>query len=262
MDRGRPIESVSSLAKGLEVLGAVVDAGPQRVDELAVRTGIPPSSVYRFVRTLVSTGLLEASGGAYHVGPRLRRATEQPDGIAHLREIARPVLSWLVDRTEETALLTVRAGQHALVVDSVDSFHPMRVSFARGQIRQLHAGASAKVLLAFAPHSVLKELLAVGLERYTANTPTRNRLPKQLESIRAQRYSLTLGEVDLHAVGVGVPVFLDGELVCVLSVVGPEHRYEAHRVPKLLQALQEAAERLEARLAGREADAPSLTFDE
>lgn len=249
MDRSRQEVGTSSLAKGLEVLTAVVDAGPQRADEIAARTGIPLSSVYRFVRTLASRGLLESVGGTYYLGPRLRRGADQQDETAHLREVAQPILRGLVDRTEETALLTVRRGLHALVVDSVDSFHPMRVSFTPGQIRPLHAGASAKVLLAYASDSVLKDLLAAGLERYTANTPTKRKLPKQCEDIRSQRYAVTVSEVDPHAVGVGVPVMLDGELICALSVVGPEHRYEAHRIPKLLQALQEAAGRLEERLA-------------
>jgi len=249
MERSHPEGGTSSLAKGLEVLTAVVDSGPQRADEIAARTGIPLSSVYRFVRTLVSTGLLQSSGGVYHIGPRLRRGADEQDRTAHLREIAQPVLRWLVDQTEETALLTVRTRLHALVVESEDSFHPMKVSFTRGQIRPLHAGASAKILLAYAPEPVLKELLAAGLERYTASTPTKRRLPKQLEDIRSQQYSITVSEVDLHAVGVGVPVFLGGELICALSVVGPEHRYEAHRIPKLLQALQEAAGKLEERLA-------------
>lgn len=251
MDQRRLESSSSSLAKGLEVLNVVVDGGPTRADEIAARTGIPLSSVYRFARTLVAAGILETSGGAYFIGTRFQRGAEPDEVTAHLRELAQPLLGWLVDRTEETALLTVRTGLHALVVDTADSHHPMRVSFTRGQIRPLHAGASAKVLLAYAPESVLRDLMAAGLDRYTAKTPTKKKLPQQLADIRSQQYGLTLGEVDPHAVGVGVPVMVGGELVCALSIVGPEYRYEAHRIPKILRALNEAAARLQEQLEDR-----------
>lgn len=240
----------SSLAKGLDVLAAVVDAGPQRASELAARTGIPISSLYRFTQALVAAGFLESTNSIYRIGPRLSRSTEELNAFGRLRDRGLLVLRWLVDQTGETALLTVRAGDNALVVEAVDSFHTMRMSFERGHLRPLYAGASAKVLLAFgSPGPMLDRILAGGLERYTSKTPTKRMLPKQLADIRSRRYSITMGEVDAHAVGVGVPVFVAGELICALSLAGPEFRYGPQVLPKLLLALQEAASRLEVAMA-------------
>ncbi|QIZ38843.1 IclR family transcriptional regulator [Saccharopolyspora sp. ASAGF58] len=238
--------SPSSFARGLDVLAAVVDGGPQRVEEISRRTGLPTSSVYRFLRTLVAAGFLEPDDGVYRVGARLARSGE--GGNERLRELALPLLRRLVEQTSETALLTVRVGRSALVVESVDSPHSMRVSFTRGHLRPLHAGASAKALLAFAPAEVADEVLKHGMERFTPNTPTKSALCRQLETIRQQRYVISHGEVDQHAVAIGVPVMRGGELVCAFSVAGPEHRLDGSRARAELRALQAAAAQLEAAL--------------
>lgn len=248
MAKDRTPDHASSFGRGLNVLAAVVDGGPQRVDEIAQRTELSPSSVYRFVRTLVNAGFLEPDDGVYRVGPRLQRIRDEREIGERLRSLAIPLLRSLVEDTSETALLTVRVGRSALVVESVDSPHSMRVSFTRGQLRPLHAGASAKALLAFAPETVIDEVLRHDLEWFTTNTPTKTRLRRQLADIREQGYVVSHGEVDQFAVAIGVPVLRHGELVCALSIAGPEHRFAGSRNQVELRALQIAARQLEAAL--------------
>ncbi|MFR9676437.1 IclR family transcriptional regulator [Streptomyces sp. TR06-5] len=246
MPQERP---ASSFTRGLNVLAAVVDGGPQRADELARRTDLSTSSVYRFVRALVDDGFLETDGaGIYRIGPRLSRLRGDQDAGDALRGLALPFLHDLVTETSETALLTVPAGLSALVVESLDSPHSMRLSFAPGTLRPLYAGASAKALLAFASHDVAEQVLRQELERFTPDTPTKAALRTQLEQIRKQGYVVSRGEVDPFAVAVGVPVVRQGRLVCALSIAGPEHRLDGRSIPAQIHALTVAARGLAAQL--------------
>ncbi|MDT0378195.1 IclR family transcriptional regulator [Streptomyces sp. DSM 42041] len=239
----------SSFARGLNVLAAVVDGGPQRADEVAARTGLSTSSVYRFVRRLVDDGFLEADGhGTYRVGPRLSRLQDGPGTGQTLRSLALPFLRDLVSETSETVLLTVPAGLSALVVESLDSPHSMRLSFAPGTLRPLHAGASAKALLAFAPQDVIDRVLGGRLERFTPGTPAKATLRTQLARIREQGYVVSRGEVDPHAVAIGVPVLPRGRLACALSIAGPEHRFDGNRAHTEVRALTAAARALASRI--------------
>ncbi|EST37301.1 hypothetical protein N566_13655 [Streptomycetaceae bacterium MP113-05] len=239
----------SSFARGLNVLAAVVDGGPQRADEIARRTELSTSSVYRFVRTLVDDGFLEADGaGTYRVGPRLSRFRGGPDTGEVLRGLALPFMRELATETSETVLLTVPAGESALVVESLDSPLSMRLSFAPGTLRPLYAGASAKALLAFSPQEVIDRVLRSELERFTPGTPAKAALRKQLAQVREQGYVVSRGEVDPHAVAIGVPVMPHGRLVCALSIAGPEHRFDGHRARAEVRALITAARGLASQL--------------
>lgn len=237
--------SDSSFAKGIGVLAAIIDGGPRRVDDLATQTGLPTSTVYRFVRTLVDTGFLEARDGVYHLGPRLVTVQGSDVGIEWLRRLATPLMRELVAATEESVVLTVRTGLSALVVETVDSPHLMRLSFTRGTVRPLHAGASAKVLLAFSADDVVRSVLSRELERFSAGTPDSATLTRQINEIRAQGYVTTHGEVDPFASAIGVPVLRGGELVCGLSVAGPEMRLRG-RDDELVTATRRTAAHLQA----------------
>lgn len=218
------------------MLAAVADVGPVRVDEIAERVGLPVSSVYRYVRSLLSLAFLERQDGFYVLGARLTRlGCSRPAN--RLRDVALPVLRSVADDLGETVLLTTRNGLSALVVETIESSQPMRLSYASGTLHPLHAGASGKVLLAFAPTDIFDEVVSRGLERFTPHTPNRARLAKSMDEIRKHRLAVTRSERDLHAIGIGVPVELDGQVVCAISVAGPEHRLE-NRVAHAVRVLK------------------------
>jgi DNA-binding IclR family transcriptional regulator len=112
------------------------------------------------------------------------------------------------------------------VIAQVESPEPMRLSFAAGTIRPLHAGATATVLLAFERPAAIARVLAGPLERFTPNTITDPaRLEQRLGDIRAAGYAVSTGEADLDATAVAAPVFQAGRVLCALSVTGPATRF-------------------------------------
>lgn len=210
----------SVLARGLGVLQVVREQGSLSVREVADRTGIPLASTYRLVRQLLAAGYLVDHDGSLHPGPLLTGARDQDH---HLVEFARPVLHALAQRTELSAILTVRVHHLALTLDGIAGRLARRAAFVIGQTHGLHAGGSATPLLAFAPQDVQSSVLSARLRRYTARTPDAATLPAKLQSIRERGYDATVGEVQPCWAAVGVPAFIDGTLVCCLSLAAPEH---------------------------------------
>lgn len=222
-------------------------------EEVSARLGMPRSTTYRYLQSLRSSGLVEEndSSGGFRLGPAIfRLASVARQGLG-LLEIALPIMRELVARTGETALLTRRTGSQVVCIERVESTQRVRLSYERGHVLPLHAGASAKVLLAFLePDEVEAILSADQLPRYTERTMTDpDTLRHQLEIIRARGYAMSEGEVDMGVRGIAAPIFDSRKRITAgLSVAGPAFRIDDTALPGVIQAVQEAAQRMSQRL--------------
>ena len=213
----------SSLGKGLTVLGWVLDHGDARADDIAAGLGLPLSSTYRFLRALREHGFVTDTDGAFTVGHRLH---SQLAGLpaSRVANLAAPFLEQLAGVTGETAVLTVRHGFHGICVQQVESAHQIRLAFRIGQLLPLYAGAGQRVLLAFAPDHVVRNVLEAEMRAFTPNTPGRAEVVRELAKIRANRFALSRGELTPGAVALAVPVMRSSGAVCALCVAGPQNR--------------------------------------
>lgn len=122
--------------------------------EVATHLGVARSTAYRYLQSLTSNGFLtenEDGGPGFRLGPRvldLARLARKGVGLSGL---ARPVMRDLVRRTGHPALLTRRAGPAVVCLEREEAGHTLRLSYERGQVLPVNAGAAALVLLAWAP---------------------------------------------------------------------------------------------------------------
>lgn len=235
----------TSFAKGLRVLGVLIDFGPMRIEAVVEKVGLPASSVYRYARDLVAAGILENDDGVYCPSERLAQLSRVTSRTDRLTRFGLPVLTKLARDSGETAMLTVRVGRSALVLCRVESEHAIRLSFQRGALRVLYAGASAKVLLAYAPRPIVDTVLKSPMPQYdTGDIPTSEVLRNQIAAVRAKGYAVTHGEVDRFAVGIATPVFCQSKFVCGLSVAGPASRIDQTSTQRILRQVKLAADEL------------------
>lgn len=235
----------SSLARGLSVLQAITHYGHVRVNVIADELGIPVSTIYRYLRTLREFDLVEESDGEYTPGPAL--ATAAVGGVTRnmLVELADPILEKLTLRTSETASLTVRIGSYAMCIHQRESPHYLRLAFTVGQVLPLYAGAGSRVLLAYAPVEILREVLARELQSYTDNTPDRDSLTRRLKSTRLSGIATSRGEFTPGSVAVAAPVFRADGIVCAVTVAGPGFRCTPAWQANTKQVLSDATAVLE-----------------
>lgn len=236
--------------RALSVLEAF-DTAHRRLNlsEIARRSALPLATAHRHVRELVDWRALERrEDGTYQIGARLWHLGLLSPMHADLRERALPHLQDLCAATGDTVHLAVREGTRALYVERLGGVRSVRVVSRPGGLLPLHATAVGKVLLAWAPAEIQREVLA-GPERvtpYTVVDPTR--LAAQLTDVRRTGVAWTREEMALGASSLATPVRgPGGRVVAALGLVVPSDRPEPTTgLPALRAAAAAIADRLAA----------------
>lgn len=244
----------STADRAVDVLLLFDEQHPVRsASEVSQLLGMPRSTTYRYLQTLRSKGLLEEeSPRGFRLGSRILQLARVARIGLGLPEVALPVMREVAAKTREAVLLTRRSGASVVCVERVESTQPVRLSYERGHVLPVHAGASAKVLLAFADPAEIDAVLATSrLPRFTASTVTDPKiLRRQLLEIRSAGYAMSDGEVDEGVRGIAAPIFAaDGRVAAGLSVAGPAFRLDGKRLPVIVRAVREGAEAISRRLA-------------
>jgi DNA-binding IclR family transcriptional regulator len=245
---GRPITSVArALALLEELRESERDLG---VNELARRIGVSPSTASRLLGTLESAGMVQRDEqGPFRLGLGLVTLADRVLARLDLRALARPVLVELMERTGETATLSVPGEREAITVDSVPSQSSV-VSMARlGRPSVAHATAVGKVMLAFGGGPLPRER---DLKALTERTITdRAQLAAEVQSVRRMGYGMVFGEREMDVNAIAAPVFdRAGALAAILGLQGPANRLEDPQ--RLLGELRDGAATLTRALgAGR-----------
>jgi len=205
---------------------------------------VPRSTAYRLLRSLEAGGFLiyDPPRQTYRLSLAVARLGQAALAGVDLRLVARPHLRRLVDETGESSFLLVVEGRSAVVIDTVASDAPLRLTYPVGTPWPLYAGASNKVLLAHLPEETIAEVLSAPLPRITPRTLTEpSRLRAELSRIRRQGFAHSVGELTPGIVGVAVPILSGGQLMGALAVAGPVSRLTTARVPQSVTSLKHAA---------------------
>jgi IclR family KDG regulon transcriptional repressor len=228
--------------RGLDCLLALASSDhPLSVAEIAAAVDVPESTVYRLLRPLEQRGLVERTDqGKRVLGLRVLELCKglRRSHRLNINEIARPIMQQLADVTQETVILTQVIGLEAICVENIESAQPIRLSFDRGRVQPIHAGASAKILLAFSDRGFQEKVLnRCNGRAYADGVPVDcEKLRQELAQIREQRFAVTTGELDLGATAVAAPILgKDSSLVAGLSVAGPRDRFGTERLPGLIE---------------------------
>jgi DNA-binding IclR family transcriptional regulator len=197
-----------------------------KLTEIARRTKLPLTTVHRHVRELVDWHALQrCPDGSYQIGARLWQLGLLSPIHAELRELASPHLQDLWSATGDTVHLAVREGNQALYVERLGGLRSVRVVSRPGVTLPLHATGVGKVLLAWAPPEVRRQVLA-RLPRITPFTVVEPaRLTAQLTDVRRTGTAWTREEMALGASSIAVGVGgADGEIVAAVGLVVPSTR--------------------------------------
>ena len=212
--------------------------------EVAAKLGMSRSTTYRYLQSLRDAGLLEEDPSGFRLGPRIFHLARIARKGLGLSEVAAPVMRRLVKETGETVLLTRRSGNRVVCLEREESSRNLRLSYERGHVLPVHAGASALVLLAWLDDAELDQALgSEPLERFTDNTTTDPQaLRSRLGEIRRRGYVVTYGERDPGVVGVSAPVFgRSDQVIAGLSVVMPQQRLDAGRLEETVRLVRSFA---------------------
>lgn len=206
--------------------------GGVTLPEAAEATGLPKSSTFRYLATLVTRGYArrDPRTGAY--GPGLPLLASDLDA---LRVAVQPLLDDVAHVVQETVHLTVLEGGRAFHLVVADSPRTVRVVVARGASLPLHELAAGRAILAqLRPDEVRTLLPAPGQD--TA------RLAREVAAIAARGWAFAAAEADPEASAVAVPLRLSRP--AALGVVAPSSRLDVTRGSEVAGRLTAAAERV------------------
>jgi DNA-binding IclR family transcriptional regulator len=223
------------------------------VAEVAARLGVGRSTAHRLLQMLVYRDFaVQDESRAYHAGPVLELAAHSRSSTSRLRAVGLPHLRRLVDRVGESANITIRTGDTARFIASVESSQSLRVGNREGMVFAAHRTTAGLLLLADLTREELEAVYAP--ERYRdrlAERPDLADLWAELSRIRRSGFALNQGRSERGVVAVGVPVRApDGDVLAGLAVSMPSVRYDPRLLSATVAALQESAGAIEADLAG------------
>ncbi|MGH8236873.1 MAG: IclR family transcriptional regulator [Steroidobacteraceae bacterium] len=241
----------STADRAIEILLLFSESKPVlSATDIAARFKMPRSTTYRYLRSLKDQGLVEElPTGGYRLGYRIFDLARTAQRSFNILEAAEPHLRTLARETGESVLLSYLSGRQIVVLECIQSAHPMHIAYDRGQILPTPAAATAKAFLAFSkslnPRDVLK---GVELRRYTSRTITSmQRVLKEVEETRKRGFAINEGEVDegVNAVAVPIPNEI-GPIEHCISVVAPAVRLPRAKLLGLGPVLKATASQISA----------------
>jgi len=238
-----------SIGRALEVLDCFDGKAPLALKEIGISTGLPESTLFRVLLTLEKHGYLkQAVDGTYQLAPKLRFGwlIEQAN---LLRDKVRPELERLTRRFNETVSMAYLYDDRIHVLDSIETFHEIRITNRIGRVLPPHCSALGKAITAFQDRAVAEQIVEVyGLSRRTEFTITdRARLFDEFAQIRSAGVACDRQESILGGICYSAALRpAEGPVVAAISLSTPIARMTPERDEETRKAVLETAMRASA----------------
>ncbi|MCU1394148.1 MAG: IclR family transcriptional regulator [Ilumatobacteraceae bacterium] len=237
------VKTIQSVQNALVVLEALATAQPIGVSALARAVDIDKTAVQRILLTLGDAGWIrQLDSGEWAVTSKaLQVGTRFTSG---LREAAHPHLVQLQKDTDESVVLFAREGDTMVVLDSIDSGQPLRMTVPVGMVVPMGQAAAFDAFLPDAERAMLPTLQPVPSEA-------------TLAAVRRTGY-FVIDEMYPNSIAAGSPVFdRRGLPIGTITVVAPKVRVGRAAARKLGEVAARTAAGVTSAMAGISVD-PAL----
>jgi DNA-binding IclR family transcriptional regulator len=234
--------TIKSVDKALDVLEAFSSIHEGiNLSSLSRDLDMNKSHVFRLLQVFKQRGYVEQTrkNGTYHLGRKAYMLSQNIISNMDLLSAVKPEMENLVQACNETVYLALRFGDETLLIDSVESQHPVNVMSLKGQVYPLTECAVGEMFLAYE----IKANESIDACRLTD-------CKDQSSAIKKQGYS-----TDIHSLGDGicslvVPILdVSKSIVGSLCFVVPECRFKDENINEhLLAHLKAAGQFISARL--------------
>ncbi len=248
--------AVQSVDRALRIIETLAEDGEgYRLTDLAIRTGLSPSTAHRLLTTLERRRFVQfdRASSTWRIGATayLVGATFMKPGCFTTQAL--PYLRKLRDQTQETANLAVVNDGSLIVLTRVESRELMRsVSRVGGRVSMATSGLGKALLSAYSEAEVFAVIRREGLPRLTSKSIVRTGdLRKSLHDIRERGYSVDDEEAQIGLRCVSAVVYDGlGEPHAAISVSGKTSRVPDDRLAVLGKAVHDVALELTSVIGG------------
>lgn len=219
------------------------------LQEIGQRIGLSKATTYRLVNCLYDLGyLVRLDDNRYCLSLKLTRLSGMVRSTVGIREIARPTMLNLVQKSSETVTLNTVANAQRLCIEVFDTPSPLMSIVRAGEQTTLLYGATGRILLA---HLSSAEVDRIFRDTPPKQRPNRAELEKELVRFRQQGYALTSNERVAGVTAISVPLRdINGQVRYCISITGPAIRVD-RSVDKFIALLVDASKVVSSQMGAR-----------
>jgi IclR family acetate operon transcriptional repressor len=226
-----------------------------RLTDLAIRTGLSPSTIHRLLTTLEKRRFVQfdREQSTWHVGAQSFAVGATFARRRNFVTQAMPFLRKLRDETRETANLAAVDEGAMVVLTRLESREIMRsVTKIGGRVPMVASGLGKALLSTYSEEDVFAIIRREGMPKLTSKSIVRaGELCKSLHDIRERGYSVDDEEAQIGLRCVSAVVYDDrSEPLAAISVSGKASRVPDDRLPVLGQFVRQVADELTVALGG------------
>ncbi|MBJ7439505.1 MAG: IclR family transcriptional regulator [Sphingopyxis sp.] len=207
----------------LQVLSSFASDAPGfGVTELAQALNMTKNMTYRALSTLVEQGYLvrERDGSRYQLGYRVLELQSPLVIDPDFRGLAEPYVQQLHIITGESVGVVVRAGDHCVLIDGIETRKHGVYRIRIGSLFNLWGPATGRVMLAADDDAAIDDYIG----RHDLDPAA---VREEIQHIRDQGFAKVARSTPPQMVSVAFPVLdIDGRLHGSISVGGPGERFE------------------------------------
>lgn len=213
---------------------------------------LPKASAYRLIKSLAEVGLVEVTAppaATCRIGRRLGRILFSSADDDWFVSTALPTLNELTAETGQASFIARLSGFSVKSMVMVAPNNQLRAYIVPGQEIPLHAGASAKAILAHQPQDFIEAVLGKPLTRFTSHTKTDfAALVAELETVRDTGIAFCVSE-DVEGFGaIAAPIVIAGQRVqqslCITGTTGSLFGEDKDRNVELVRRMAERLSRM------------------
>ncbi len=246
----RPKHTIPAVCKAMELLGLLAEEhGETTTKALALRLGVPRTTCYRLLRSLVARDWvrpLPGGGHALSVGllPLLQPLREVED----LAVAVQPVLDELALRSGLTAKVSVRQGDYAVTSARCESPQATSVAVRLGASFHLALGSSGAVLASGLSRLDVQAILERAPDECWMHQNHRD-VWQRLEQLQAQGWCADLGTYRPSCHAISAPLrSARGVVLAAVTIIGFPQDLPPDQLDAAVKLLLDAARQAERRL--------------
>ena len=255
-----------AVVRAVDIINLVAASNrPLTLSEICKRTGVPKTTAFGIVNTLVHKNVLEIADDqvkSFRLGLGILETTLAALSETDLLKAARPTLEELNGLIGETILFAVEDSGQMVFLDMLQGEAYLRAMVKLGTRVEMHCSAIGKAVLAARPEQELLQFLnSSPLVAKTAHTITnRAELMKDLRATRLRKYSLDAEENVEDVRCVGAPIYSRSrKVIAGVSISTHASRVDLDKLEYYGALIHNAALKISRRMGFSE---PDLYWDE
>jgi DNA-binding IclR family transcriptional regulator len=224
-----------------------------RLTDITQSMGLEPSTTHRIVKGLVSHGMVtqDTKTKTYRLGHLVYELGLAASPNYALKEICRPTLERLADKSGDSVFLVVRSGLDSVCIDRVEGSYPIQTrTLEIGGRRPLGVGAASLALLMTLSAIDRQKVIETNASRFSSfGQLTVERLNSAIKLSTKMGYAINEGDVLSGVCAIGLPITpKQGKPYAALSIAGIASRFTGNRRKEIADLLIKETQTLEKNL--------------